>query len=147
MVTNRFSSLISIINACIKTGKISCEVPTNKLAINVLRLLRDQGYIWGFSFVSPRKREGRLYPRVKIFFKYIDTSNPAMRAIHVFKRTRSNFRFIKDKHLFKILAQHKLYILSTTKGLVITSLDHFYNEKMRTVKPRFAGKLLAEVFI
>lgn len=134
-------------NACIKTGKISCEVPTNKLAVNVLRLLRNQGYIWGFSFASPRKREGRLYPRVRIFFKYQDLSNPAMRGIRVFKSTRSNYRLIGDKQLFKLLAQHKLYILSTTKGLVITSLDQFYNEKTTSLKTRFSGKLLAELFI
>jgi ribosomal protein S8 len=134
-------------NATVKTGKITCEVPANKLAINLLRLLRDQGFIWGFRFVSPEKRRHRLYPRVKIYFKFIDLNTPVLRALRVFPKTRSNYHLIHNKQLFTILVQHKLYILSTTTGLVMTSLDNLLKEKTISSKTRFAGKLLAEVFI
>jgi ribosomal protein S8 len=147
MVTARFSSMISIMNATVKTGSQFCEVPANKLSINTLRLLRNQGFIWGFNYVSPKKRESRLYPRVKIFFKYIDNNTPVLKAINIFKRTRSNFQIIRRNKLYQILAKNKLYLLSTTKGLTITSLDNLYTENLKSTKTPFAGKLLAELFI
>nr|ADZ99060.1 ribosomal protein S8 [Physarum polycephalum] len=146
-MTARFSAMISIMNATIKTGNSFCEIPANNLCINTLRLLRNQGYIWGFSYVSPQLRAKRLYPRVKIFFKYIDSNTPVIKSINIFKRTRSNFRIIRNNKLYQILAQNKLYILSTTKGLIITSLDNLYNDLIKSQKNRLSGKLLAEIFI
>jgi len=133
-MTTRFSSIISIINASVKTGNVFCEIPANKLAINTLRLLRNQGYIWGFSFVSPKKRVSRLYPRVKVFLKYIDSNTPVLKAIHVFKKTRSNFQIIHSNKLYQILVQNKLYLLSTTNGLSITSINNLYPDKLKSKK-------------
>lgn len=146
-MTSRFSSMISIINASVKAGALSCEVPANKLSINTLRILRNQGYIWGFNFVSPKRRYNRLYPRVRILLKYIDRNTPALKAIHIFKRTRSNFQIIRNNKLYQILIQNKVYILSTTLGLSITSLDNLYNERIKSTKINVAGKILAELFI
>jgi ribosomal protein S8 len=139
--------MISTVNASVKTGLQYCEVPANKLSINTLRLLRNQGFIWGFSFVSPRKREARLYPRVKIFLKYVDINTPILKAIRVFKNTRSNFGIIRKNKLYQILVQNKLYVLSTPAGLSVTSIDSFYNEKVKSQKISFSGKILAELFI
>jgi len=139
--------MVSIMNVSVKTGNLFCEVPANTLCINTLRLLRSQGYIWGFSFVSPRKREGRLYPRVRIFFKYIDHNTPVLKAIHIFKKTRSNFHIIRKNKLYQILAQNKLYLLTTPRGLSITSLDNLYNDQLKSATNRISGKILAELFI
>jgi ribosomal protein S8 len=139
--------MIGVMNSSVKAGLQSCEVPANKITINTLRLLRNQGFIWGFNFVSPRKRESRLYPRVRIHFKYIDINTPILKAIRVFKNTRSNFTILQHNKLFKILAQNKLYLLTTPKGLIVSSIEQLYNEKVKSQKTRYGGKLLAELFI
>lgn len=147
MVTNRFSSMLSIMNAHIKIGSQDCTVPVNKLCLNTLRLFRSYGYIWGFSFTSPGTRTAHLFPRVKILFKYSDVNTPTLKTLRVFKITHSDFKIIRNNQLFKILSQNKLYLLSTAKGLVITSVDNFYNAKVRSNKSYNSGKLLAEIYI
>jgi len=66
-MNSRFSAMISIMNATIKTGTQFCEVPSNSLCIATLRLLRDQGYIWGFTFASPSNRERRYSLESRLF--------------------------------------------------------------------------------
>ena len=142
---DRFPLALGIINATVKVGKVSCEVPVNKLVLNVLRLLRGQGIIWGFNFTSPKLRRNRLYPRVIIHFKYIDSTSPMLRRIRVFPKTYSNFHILKNIQMNKVLAQHKRYVITTPGGLILTSPDNV--SKARSKMIRFAGKVLAEIFI
>jgi len=146
-MTARFASMISIINATVKAGHVSCEVSTNKLGINTLRLLRNQGYLWGFSFTSPKKRSARLYPRVCILFKYIDHNTPILKAIHVHKNTRSNFKILPYNKLSQVLTRNKLYLLTSPQGLTITSLANLSLTKMRSQNFSNSGRILAELLI
>jgi ribosomal protein S8 len=124
-MTARFPHMIGIMRTCIKTGMRNCEVPANKLCINVLRLLRDHGYIYGFNIVSPSKKYARLYPRVKIHFKYSDSSSPVIKDLIIFKNTFSNFSQMRIRNQYQILSQHKMFLLTTTKGLLLSSLQIF----------------------
>lgn len=146
-MTARFPNMIGIMRTCIKTGVRSCEVPANKLCINVLRLLRDQGYIYGFSFVSPQKKFARLYPRVKIQFKFSDASTPVIRDLTIFKNTVSNFKTMRITNQYQILSQHKLFLLSTEKGLILTSFTEVLRKQGQTFHLAFTGKLLLELCI
>jgi len=141
----RFSTMISSLRAHNKIGSSFCETPANRLGINVLRLLREQGLIQGFSLVSPRKKTARLFPRVRIYFKYSDVSNPALTDIKLFKNTSSNFTNIQRHRRFHTISQRKLYILSTTSGLRLTSLADYLQTKRATFTPTFSGKVLVEI--
>lgn len=143
----RFPSMIGIMRTCVKTATQFCEVPANRLCITTLRILREQGYINGFTFVSPRKKEGRLYPRVRIHFKWSNAITPALKDLKVFKNTFSNFHSILSYKPLQILGTNKLYLLSTTKGLLLTSLGNVYNAKQNSRLPSLKGKLLLEILI
>jgi ribosomal protein S8 len=134
-------------NASIKVASQFCKVPVNKLCLNTLRLFRDLGYIWGFTLDTPGVRIAKLYPRVKIFFKYADANTPILKKIRIFKITRSHFTKMHSKNLYKILSQNKLYLISTPNGLVITTLGNFYVSKGAHEKTIHNGKILAEIFI
>jgi len=146
-MTARFPNMIGIMRTCIKTGTTFCEVPTNKLCINVLRLFRDRGFIYGFTFVSPQKKYARLYPRVKIHFKYSDASLPTLRDLTIFKNTVSNFSHIRIKTKDQILSQHKLYLLSTTRGLILSSFSDLNSRVTLNENFHFKGKVLVELNI
>ena len=105
----RFPAGIGIINASLKTHKAYCEIPSNKLLANTLRLFRNTGYIWGFCYMTPQRRYAKLYPRVRVFLKYINLSKSMIKGISTFKRTRSNYKIIDIKNLGRDLLQHKLY--------------------------------------
>jgi len=143
----RFPCMIGVMNNSVKCGLQYCEVPANKICINTLRLLRNQGFIWGFSFTSPGKRQARLYPRVKIYFKYINKDMPGIKAIYIYKKTRSNFTILRHNKLLRILAQNKLYLLTTPSGLTITSITNYYNSAKKSVNSHTSGIILAEILI
>jgi ribosomal protein S8 len=115
----RFPNMIAVMQNTIKTGQISCEVPVNKLCISTLRLLREQSLIYGFQYVSPRQTRHRLYPRIKIFFKYSDVNNPCLYFLRAIKNTRSNF-FINKGNYMKYRGNKKIMI-STPQGLNLLS--------------------------
>lgn len=143
----RFPAMIGLINNGVKVGASFCECPANKLCINFLRLLRNHGYIWGFHYVSPKKRLNRLYPRVKIMLKYIDNNTPIIKAIQPYKNTSSNFHLIHTNNFYKILTNNKYYILTSTFGLSLTSLTEMYLNRIKSTNPHYAGKILAVIFI
>ena len=146
-MTSRFPAMISIINTTVKTGYQYCDIPVNKLCLNTLRLLRNHGYIWGFSVTSPRKRVAKLYPRVKIYFKYSHKNCPALKGMRIYKNTTSNFFLLKHIKIYQAIAKNKLFIITTKTGLTITSLDHLLPKlTAKTTKP-FSGKILAEILI
>jgi len=136
--------MISILRAHNKIGSTFCEVPTNNLGIEVLRLLRMHGLIQGFNIVSPKKKTARLFPRVRIYLKYSDTSNPAIADIKLFKNTSSNFTNLRRHRRFHIISQHKLIILSTAQpgGLLLLSFAEMLRQKDQVTTN---GKVLVEI--
>lgn len=141
----RFPAGIGIINASLKTHKSYCEFPSNKLLANTLRLFRNAGYIWGFCFMTPQKRYAKLYPRIRVFLKYIYLTKSLIRQIHTFKRTRSNYKIFKSKNLKRYFLQHKLYVITTSAGLNMTSIENVYHTYNKQLIPKFGGKYLAEI--
>jgi ribosomal protein S8 len=140
----RFPSMIAIIRNTILTGAQSCVIPVNSLCVRVLRLLRNHGFIYGFSYVSSRPKKCRLYPLVRVTLKYADNNSPVLSNIGVFKNTRSNFIQIKANKQYHILSHRNLFILTTPKGLIITSLHNLYsNYNLKSLK----GKLLVELSV
>jgi len=143
-MTARFPNMIGIMRTCIKTGATFCEVPSNKLCIKVLRLLRNRGFIYGFNIVSPNKKYARLYPRVKIHFKYSEVSAPVIRDLIIYKNTTSNFTRLRIKTQDQILSQHKVFLLSTPKGLLLSSFSDLMSQQAHFP---LGGKLLLELYI
>jgi ribosomal protein S8 len=143
----RLSNMIGILNSTIRSRYITCEVPTNNLGIKILRLLREQGYIYGFSYVSDNTKTKRLYPRVKVYFKYIDIKTPMIKSISAFKNAKSNFKTIQNAKYYQTISHNKLYILSTNKGLVLTSMAELYKNKLSSPKNILNGKLLVELLV
>lgn len=142
----RFPAAMGIINASLKTHKSYCEFPSNKLLANALRIFRNTGYIWGFCFMTPQKRYAKLYPRIRVFLKYINLTKSLIRNIRTFKRTRSNYKIFKSKSVKRDLLQHKLYMITTSAGLTMTTLANLYQAYNKQLIPKFGGKYLAEIY-
>jgi ribosomal protein S8 len=144
----RFPSMIGIMRACLKTGTKFCDVPVNSLCLDVLRILRQHGYIQGFHYTSPRKLHARLFPRVKIFFKYADHKSPTVKHIKAFKNARSNWRPVTtNKHIPFFGTSSKMYLISTTTGLCLTSHHNIYTHKLISRNFSLRGKMLLELII
>jgi ribosomal protein S8 len=145
MKTSRFASCISLINAASKTHLQYIVLPTNKLIIVFLNLLKQHNIIYGWQYVSSQSRRNLQFPRTKIFLKYTDANTCLIKSIKLFKLTKSNFTSIYNDKFLKILKQNKLYFISTNKGCLLTSFDNMINKKIGN--DGISGKILAEIFI
>ena len=121
MMTRRFSSLFATLNEALKTNRQTVELVSNDLCCKVLRLLRDRGLIYGFSFISPKSKTS--FPYIRIYLK-----NQCIKQIVTFKNTKSNFyqQIKKTNHLF---------LISNSQGLLLTQRPYSLNKPL--------GKLLA----
>jgi len=144
-MTARFPAMIGIIRNSIKTGEAWCTIPCNKSCIRVLKLLRDSGFIFGYSFVTERIKSA--YPRVKISFKYTDNNTPVLKDISIFKNTRSNFFILRGNKQYQILSHNKLYVLTRPEGLLLTSFGDLYSKSITRFSNRLSGRLLVELLV
>jgi ribosomal protein S8 len=151
-MTARFPSMIATMRNSIKTGMHSCSVPVNSLCIRVLELLRNHGFIQGYSYLYTRRqlRQGfnHGYPRVTIVFKYTDHNSPVLKDIQSFKNTRSNYYYLNPKHRNKfVMSDHSIYILSNPQGLKLTFSSTLQESQGNSSSKDLTGKIIAQLTI
>lgn len=93
----------------IKNGQLArktcVHLPENKLCSQVLPILHQKGYIFGFSSKG----------RVTVIRLQYSSNRPVMKNLSLFAK---NSIFLSLKQLWKIDTEFKLLILSTTKGFL-----------------------------
>lgn len=124
---NRFASMLIRINSACKKGDKSCIIISNKLCVNVLRLFREYHFIFGFSYISDKKGNKALYPKIKVYLKYSDNHLPIFKNINVCKNTNSNF--ILKKAVILPFNYNQRFLITTPKGIFLTNDIHFFAKR------------------
>jgi hypothetical protein len=65
-----------------------------------------------------------------------------LKSIKAFPNTKSNFFFIKHNKPFKVFAENKLYLLTTDKGLILTSSENASVNHISSNNAKLRGRLL-----
>ena len=95
--------MVGIMRHSLQARLKACCVLANSLCINVLNILRQNGFIYSFTFdYRVPTRNTKLfkgYPRVIITFKYTDSSIPVIKELRTFKNTKSNIYTARRKYL------------------------------------------------
>lgn len=143
--------MIGIIRHSLKARLQSCCVPANSLCINVLHILRENGFINGFTFNYSIPSTGKGfyngYPRVFINFKYADSNSPIIKDLRTYKNTKSNIFSARRKYLVsQYLSDHHFLILNTSNGLKFVS-NNEYLARARSSIRRKNQKLLLRINI
>lgn len=141
--------MIGIIRHSLKARLQSCCIPANSLCINVLHILRENGFINGFTFnytiASSGKGFYRGYPRVLINFKYSDSNSPIIKGLRTYKNTKSNIFSARRKYLVsQYLSDHHYLLLNTSAGLKLVS-NNEYLARSRSGSRRKNQKLLLQI--
>jgi small subunit ribosomal protein S8 len=122
--------LTRIRNACLEKHE-KLEVPASRLKANVIRVLKDEGYIKNFRLV---REEGR--PMIKIFLKYTDQGTSVIQGIR--RVSRPGLRqYSSYEQLPRPLSGAGISIVSTSKGVLS-------GQKARQAK--VGGEVLCEVW-
>lgn len=111
-MTDPIADFITQIRNAVKVKKQTCTVPHSKMKVGIAGILKEGGYIRGFSETKgagPRKN-------LTIELKYVD-GQPAITELHRFSRPGRRRYFGADE-IPKVLGGMGAGILTTSHGLM-----------------------------
>jgi small subunit ribosomal protein S8 len=114
MTTDPIADLLTRIRNAIQTCKEKCEVPASTLKENILKVLKEEGYILGYS-----RQEQQPQDKLTVELKYVGKHHKSV--IHEIKRVSKPGRRVYKgiDELYPLMGGGVgLYILSTPKGVV-----------------------------
>ena len=123
--------LTRIRNACMeKHDKV--EVPASRLKANIVRVLKDEGFIKNFRLV----RDDNGHVSIKIFLKYDDKGESVIKGIKRVSKPGVR-KYAGVTSVPKVLGGVGISILSTSKGVLA-------NQK--AAQNKVGGEILCEVW-
>jgi small subunit ribosomal protein S8 len=130
-MTDPIADLLTRIRNAAKEGHEKLEVPASRLKANVVRVLKEEGYIKNFRLM---REEGR--PTIKVYLKYTDGGDSVIQGIRRVSRPGLR-RYSGYEQMPRPLGGAGIAIVSTSKGVTTGS-------KARVQK--MGGEILCEVW-
>src|SRR3954469_14937106 len=130
-MTDPIADLLTRIRNATKEKHEKLEVPASRLKANVVRVLKEEGYIKNFRL---QREEGR--PVIKVYLKYTDGGDSVIQGIKRISRPGLR-RYSGYDTLPKPLGGAGISIVSTSKGVLT-------GQKARLQK--LGGEVLCEVW-
>ena len=123
--------LTRIRNACMEKHE-KVEVPASRLKANIVRVLKDEGFIKNFRLV----RDDNGHVSIKIFLKYDDKGESVIRGIRRVSKPGIR-KYAGMESVPRVLGGVGISILSTSKGVLASQ---------KAVQNKVGGEILCEVW-
>ena len=130
-MTDPIADLLTRIRNATKEKHEKLEVPASRLKANVVRVLKEEGYIKNFRLM---REEGR--PVIKVYLKYTDAGASVIQGIRSVSKPCLR-RYAGYEAMPRPLGGAGISIVSTSKGVTT-------GQKARTQK--VGGEVLCEVW-
>jgi small subunit ribosomal protein S8 len=130
-MTDPVADLLTRIRNAAKERHEKLEVPASRLKANVVRVLKEEGYIKNFRL---QREEGR--PVIKVYLKYTNDGKSVIQGIRRVS-TPGLRRYAGYEEMPRPLSGAGIAIVSTSKGVMT-------GQRARTQK--VGGEILAEVW-
>ena len=130
-MTDPIADLLTRIRNAAQEGHEKLEIPASRLKANVVRVLKEEGYIKNFRLM---REEGR--PMIKVYLKYTEGGESVIRGIRRISRPGLR-RYAGYEQMPRPLSGAGIAIVSTSKGLTT-------GHKARAMK--VGGEILCEVW-
>jgi small subunit ribosomal protein S8 len=130
-MTDPIADLLTRIRNASKEGHEKLEVPASRLKANVVRVLKEEGYIKNFRL----QREDGL-PTIKVYLKYTATGGAVIQGIKRISRPGLR-RYSNYDGMPRPLSGAGIAIVSTSKGVMTGT-------KAKAIK--VGGEILCEVW-
>ncbi len=130
MTTDPVADMLTRIRNAILARHTSTEIPHSKLKVHIAQILKDEGYISGFSV-----KDG-LPALITVELKY--GRNRASAIVGMKRLSRPGRRiYVRHQDLTKVMSGMGISIISTSRGLLTNR---------QAEQERIGGELLCEVW-
>jgi len=130
-MTDPIADLLTRIRNAAKERHEKLEIPASRLKANIVRVLKEEGYIKNFRL---SREEGR--PVIKVYLKYSDNGASVIQGIRRISRPGLR-RYTGHEEIPRPLGGAGIAILSTSQGVLT-------GQKARAAK--LGGEILCEVW-
>ncbi|HAR43849.1 MAG TPA: 30S ribosomal protein S8 [Bdellovibrionales bacterium] len=130
-MTDPVADLLTRIRNAAKEKHEKLEIPASRLKANIVRVLKEEGYIKNFRLM---REEGR--PVIKVYLKYTDEGNSVIQGVRRVSRPGLR-RYSGYEEMPRPLGGAGIAIVSTSKGVIT-------GHRARTQK--LGGEILCEVW-
>jgi len=111
-ITDPIADMLTRIRNAIKAGHPIVDMPSSKMKVAIVRILKDEGFIKNYK-INDDKRQKIL----RIYLKYSEENIPAI--VNLKRISKPGRRvYIKAEDLSPVLNNIGIWILSTSKGIV-----------------------------
>lgn len=130
-MTDPVADLLTRIRNASREGHEKVEIPASRLKANIVRVLKEEGYIKNFRLVRDQG-----IPMIKVFLKYTDSGEPVIQGVRRMS-TPGLRRYAGYDDLRAPLNGAGVAIITTSKGILT-------GQKARAQK--VGGEILCEVW-
>jgi len=106
------ADMLTIIRNGGKAGFVKVDIPGSKIKLEMVRVLKEQGYIKDFKFL-----ENETQGSIRVYIKYVSEGQPTIFGIERVSKPSCRV-YYKSKQLKPVLNGLGISIVSTSKGLM-----------------------------
>jgi small subunit ribosomal protein S8 len=133
-MTDPIADFLTRIRNAIQAAHETVEIPASKLKVELARILKEEGYIEGYS-VEPPTRE-HAGEQITITLRYTERRQPVISGLRRVSRPGRR-TYVDSTHIPKVQGGMGTTIITTSRG-VMTGHD--------ARKARVGGEIVAEVW-
>jgi small subunit ribosomal protein S8 len=130
-MTDPVADLLTRIRNAVKEKHDKVEIPASRLKANIVRVLKEEGYIKNFRL---SREEGM--PMLKVYLKYTDNGQSVIQGVRRVSRPGLR-RYVGYGKMPKPLSGAGIAIVSTSQGVMTGN---------RATSQKMGGELLCEVW-
>ncbi len=131
-MTDPIADLLTRIRNAAKEKQERIELPASRIKANVVRVLKDEGFVKNFRL----QRDENGFPVIKVYLKYTPAGESVIRGLRRVSRPGLR-RYMSYKKLPRIMSGAGISIVSTSRGLMTGS---------RAQSQKVGGEILCEVW-
>jgi small subunit ribosomal protein S8 len=115
MMTDPIADMLTRIRNALMVGHTSVVLPSSKIKLALVRILKEQGYIQNYDVIPDRPQ-----PKIRIWLKYVGERKERRAAIRSLKRvSKPGCRvYVGCKEIPWVSSGLGIAILSTRKGIL-----------------------------
>ena len=134
-MTDPIADMLTRIRNASKVRKPEVFIPFSKIKLEVVKILKKQGYIAGYAEIKPDETDNK-FGGIKVELKYTKDRKPAITSIKRVSKPGQRIYASKDE-LPKVLNNLGIAILSTSAGIMT-------NREAK--KAGLGGEIICEIY-
>lgn len=111
-ISDPIADMLTIIRNGGKAGLAQVDIPGSKIKLDMVRVLKEQGYIKDYKFL-----ENETQGVIRVYLKYVSYGNPTIFGIERVSKPSCRV-YSKAKNFKPVLNGLGISIISTSKGLM-----------------------------